>query len=149
MKFEECEIITDQYGFKFAKNGIMLGEKECDCLICHAPTKFIEICSEVHFCSDECVQAFHQKVFHDKIEADLDKYEEIKKFAEYILVEVTGSGYAYVTKEVTVKKDIPIELSANEIAKYADDWNYCFGGSITKIREDDDAIVYHVKIYTD
>ncbi len=60
MKFEECKLITDQYGFKFAKNGIMLGKKECGCLMCQTPTKFIEICSEAHFCSDECVQAFNE-----------------------------------------------------------------------------------------
>ena len=60
MKFEEYKPITDQYGFKFAKNGIMIGEKECGCLMCHSPTKFIEVCSEAYFCSDECVQAFNQ-----------------------------------------------------------------------------------------
>lgn len=59
MKFDEYKLITDKYGYKFAKNGIMLCEKECGCLMYHTPTKFIEVCSNAHFCSDECVQAFN------------------------------------------------------------------------------------------
>jgi 5-methylcytosine-specific restriction endonuclease McrA len=50
---------------------------------------------------------------------------------------------------VTIDKSIPIELSEHEIAKYTDDWNFCFGGNINKTREDDKVKVYHVKVYTD
>lgn len=91
----------------------------------------------------------YQKAYYDKIESDCNRYKEIKKYKDYISIEYTGSGYAYSIKEVTVKKNIPIELSTNEIAKYADDWNYCFGGSISKIREDDNETVYRVRINTD
>lgn len=55
MKFEDYKLKTDQYGFKFAKEDIMLGNNECSCFTCHAPTKFIEINAEAPFCSDECV----------------------------------------------------------------------------------------------
>lgn len=48
-----------------------------------------------------------------------------------------------------VKKNIPIDISSTEIAKYADGWNYCFGGSINKIDENDEEIVYKVRINTD
>jgi len=60
MKFEEYKVITDQHGFKFAKNGIMVGDEERACMVCLRPTKFIEVCSEVNLCSDECVEAFYR-----------------------------------------------------------------------------------------
>lgn len=63
MKFEDYkEIKTDQYGFQFVKNGIMIGTEECRCLTCGTPTKYIEVCSEAHFCSDECVAKFYKQV---------------------------------------------------------------------------------------
>ena len=91
----------------------------------------------------------YQKAYYDKIEADRNRYEEIKKYKAYIDIKFVKSGYAHCIKEVIIRKDIPIELTADEIAKYADDWNYCFGGSISKIREDEKVRVYRVKIYTD
>lgn len=91
----------------------------------------------------------YQKAYYDKIEASHNRYEEIKKCKDYISIKVTGSGYAHCIKEVTIKKDIPIQLTTNEIAKYADGWNYCFGGSISKIREDENETVYRVRINTD
>lgn len=91
----------------------------------------------------------YQKAYYDKIEASRNRYAEIKKYKDYIDIKRTGSGYAHEIKEVTIKKDIPIELSTNEIAKYADGWNYCFGGSISKIREDENETVYRVRINTD
>lgn len=91
----------------------------------------------------------YQKAYYDKIEASHSRYEEIKKCKDYISIKYINSDYAHCTKEVIVKKNIPIELSANEIAKYADGWNYCFGGSISKIRENDNETVYRVRINTD
>lgn len=91
----------------------------------------------------------YQKAYYDKIEASRNRYEEIKKCKDYISIKATGSGYAYCIKEVTIKKNIPIQLTTNEIAKYADGWNYCFGGSISKNREDDNETVYRVRINTD
>ncbi len=60
MKFDEYKPTTDQYGFQFAKNGIMIGSEEVGCLTCRTPTKYIEVCSEAHFCSDECVHEFYK-----------------------------------------------------------------------------------------
>lgn len=63
MKFEDYkEITTDQYGFQFVKNGIMIGTEEKGCLVCGTSTKYIEVCSEAHFCSDECVNKFYKQV---------------------------------------------------------------------------------------
>lgn len=90
-----------------------------------------------------------QDKYYADIKADHDRYEEIKKYKDYIKVEQISSGYAHCVKEVTVKKDIPIEISSQEIAKYADGWNYCFGGSISKTKETDEEIVYRVRINTD
>jgi len=60
MNFEKYELKTDKYGFKFAKDDVMLGSEESICFMCNRPTKFIEVYSEAHFCSDECVEAFYK-----------------------------------------------------------------------------------------
>lgn len=91
----------------------------------------------------------YQKAFYEEKERSQNRYEEIKKYKDYISVEYIRTGYACCFKKVTVKKDIPIELSMQEIAKYADDWNYCFGGSISQIDENEEATIYKVKIHTD
>lgn len=62
MKFEKYPVTVDKYGFKFAKNDIMVGDTEVSCLICGAPTKYIEVFSEAHFCSDECVDKFYEQL---------------------------------------------------------------------------------------
>lgn len=63
LKFDDYkEITTDQYGFQFVKNNIMIGTEEKGCLVCGSPTKYIEVCSEAHFCSDECVKKFNKQV---------------------------------------------------------------------------------------
>lgn len=90
-----------------------------------------------------------QKDYYEEIEKSRNRYKEIKKYKDYISVEYIRTGYACCFKKVTVKKDIPIELSMQEIAKYADDWNYCFGGSISQIDENEKETVYEVKIHTD
>ena len=91
----------------------------------------------------------YRKAYYDRIEVSRNRYEEIKKYKEYISIKYVESGYAYCVKEVTIKKNIPIKLDINEIAKYADGWNYCFGGSISQIKEDDEKTVYKVRINTD
>lgn len=75
MKFEDYkEVITDEYGFQFVKNGVMIGTEEKGCLICGTPTKCIEVCSEAHFCSDECVDKFYNQLSeYDGLRA---KFEE-------------------------------------------------------------------------
>ena len=76
MRFEEYELKADRYGFQFAKNDIMLGKEENHCMICGRPTKFIEVCSEAYFCSDECVRAFDKMYFEALEQMGEEKYEE-------------------------------------------------------------------------
>ncbi len=76
MKFDEYELEIDQYGFYFAKNGIMQVSKEHPCMICGRPTKFIEVCSEGYFCSDECVKAF-DKMYFEALE-NMGSIEEVQ-----------------------------------------------------------------------
>ncbi|MFG6378350.1 MAG: hypothetical protein K1W19_08565 [Lachnospiraceae bacterium] len=40
----------------------MISAEECGCMVCGTPTKYIEVCSEAHFCSDECVDKFYGQV---------------------------------------------------------------------------------------
>lgn len=40
----------------------MIGNEKCGCFVCGTPTKYIEVCSEAHFCSDECVDKFYKQV---------------------------------------------------------------------------------------
>lgn len=91
----------------------------------------------------------YQKAYYDKVEASHKRYEEIKKYSDYITVKYIKTCYAHCIKEVRIKKDIPITLTSDEIAKYADGWNYCFGAVISKSCETDEEDVYRVKIYTD
>ena len=62
MKFEKYPVTVDKLGFKFAKDGIMIGSNERGCLMCGTPTKYIEVVSEGHFCSDECVDRFYEEL---------------------------------------------------------------------------------------
>ena len=75
MKFEDYkEVITDKYGFQFVKNDVMIGTEEQGCLICGTPTKYIEVCSEAHFCSDECVDKFYNQLSeYDELRAEFEE----------------------------------------------------------------------------
>lgn len=42
---------------------IIKGSKRVPCLTCSEPTEYVEVCSEAHFCSDECVDAFYKSYF--------------------------------------------------------------------------------------
>lgn len=50
---------------KFDKetNSIIKGNKKVCCLTCGEHTEFIEVCSEAHFCSSECVDKFYEEYF--------------------------------------------------------------------------------------
>ena len=73
MKFEEYPVKIDSHGIPFAKeDDIMIGRTEQPCLNCGKPTKYIELTSEGHFCSDECVDEFYRNLF-----ATLNVREEI------------------------------------------------------------------------
>lgn len=60
MKFKDYEIIKNNHGFEYAKNGILKSNKLADCIVCGESTSFIEVCSESHFCSDECVDKWSE-----------------------------------------------------------------------------------------
>lgn len=78
-----------------------------------------------------------------------DRYEEICKYKEYINIERISNGYGRYTSVAKVKKTIPIKLKSDEVAKYIDDWNYCFGGKINSISETDEETIYNITVYTD
>lgn len=40
---------------------IIKGNKKVGCLTCGEPTEYIEVCSESHFCSSECVNKFYEE----------------------------------------------------------------------------------------
>ncbi|MBS4893778.1 MAG: hypothetical protein KHZ90_08385 [Veillonella parvula] len=48
---------------KFNKetNSIIKGSEKVGCLTCGEPTEYIEVCSESHFCSTECVDKFYEE----------------------------------------------------------------------------------------
>lgn len=50
---------------KFDKetNSIIKGSKKVGCLVCGYPTEYIEVCSEAHMCSTECVDEFYKEYF--------------------------------------------------------------------------------------
>lgn len=60
MKFCNCEVKTDGKGFRFVRNDVMVTDKETKCLICGSPSKYVEVVSEGHFCSEECVDIFYK-----------------------------------------------------------------------------------------
>lgn len=87
--------------------------------------------------------------YDDRKKKSKDRYEEICKYKEYISIERISNGYRRYTSVAKVKKTIPIKLKSDEVAKYIDDWNYCFGGKINSISETDEEIIYNITVYTD
>lgn len=87
--------------------------------------------------------------YDDRKKKSKDRYEEICKYKEYINIERISNGYGRYTSVAKVKKTIPIKLKSDEVAKYIDDWNYCFGGKINSISETDEEIIYNITVYTD
>ena len=59
MKFKEK--YSDIKYMDMADNNHLVGDKQ-GCLVCGDPTEFIEVCSESHFCSDECEEVFYKQV---------------------------------------------------------------------------------------
>lgn len=78
-----------------------------------------------------------------------ERYAQICKYSDYIRKENIKWGYAQYSCDVYVRKDIPIELTEHEIAKYADGWNFCFGGTISRGTGTETENVYKVTVYTD
>lgn len=85
------------------------------------------------------------------------RYQELKTYeGTYLFRKYISGGYAHKNVEVEVMNNIPTDISIDEIAKFADDWNYCFGGEIgmrSKTKEEQelnrDSIIFSVRIHTD
>lgn len=78
------------------------------------------------------------------------RYKELKTYeGTYLIRKYISSGYAHKVVEVEVMNNIPTEITTDEIAKYSDDWNYCFGGKITLVKTTDNSKIYSVRISTD
>ncbi len=105
------------------------------------------------FTDDQKIQIMniHKKKeeYDEKKKKSIDRYKEICKYKEYINIERTSNGYGKYTSVARIKKSIPIELKPNEVAKYIDSWNYCFGGRINNISETEEETIYNITIYTD
>lgn len=105
------------------------------------------------FTDDQKIQIMniHKKKeeYDEKKKKSMDRYKEICKYKEYINIERISNGYGKYTSVARIKKPIPIELKPDEVAKYIDGWNYCFGGRINNISETDEETIYNITIYTD
>jgi len=86
---------------------------------------------------------------YEKRRESANRYQQICKYKDYIRRANYTNGHAQYTCDVYVRKDIPIELTEHEIAKYIDNWNYCFGGKIYAAGETDTERRYHITVYTD
>lgn len=59
MKFSER--YPDMKPIDDEQDGIICGTSLHPCFVCGDPTKYIEICAEAHFCSDECMKAYYDE----------------------------------------------------------------------------------------
>lgn len=98
---------------------------------------------EMEKCHDNLME------YYEKQKASANRYQQICKYKDYIRRDNYTKGYAQYTCDVYVRKDIPIELTEHEIAKYIDGWNYCFGGRVSACGETDTERKYRVTVYTD
>ena len=98
---------------------------------------------ELEKCQNKLMEQYEQ------MKESANRYQQICKYKDYIRKENHKNGYAHYTCDVYVRKDIPIELTEHEIAKYIDNWNYCFGGSIYATGETETERMYRVTVHTD
>ena len=49
------------------ETGVLYGANADNCAQCGRITNFVELNYQAHFCSDECVEAFDNEVFHQAI----------------------------------------------------------------------------------
>jgi len=61
MKFKNYKITEDKYGFEYATSDVMKGNEMKPCMWCKTETEYIEIYTESHFCSNECVDNWYNK----------------------------------------------------------------------------------------
>jgi hypothetical protein len=158
-QYDNCAhiVLTDLYGHPF----------KASCYY-HEYTKSYELCvysmnGQISLCriTTETPQLTKEQVkemekchdnlmeYYEKQKASTNRYQQICKYKDYIRADNYTKGYAQYTCDVYVRKDIPIELTEHEIAKYIDDWNYCFGGKICASGETGTELKYKVTVYTD
>ncbi len=65
----------------------MIGTEEKPCLTCGCPTKYIDLCSESYFCSDECVMEFDKYVVAVTEKEKIDFEEKVNEIS--IIYQVT------------------------------------------------------------
>lgn len=121
----------------------MSGQRALCKIVTKNPQLTKEQVDELKKCHNKLMESYEQS----KMSAN--RYQQICKYKDYIRKDNYKSGYAHYTCNVYIRKDIPIELTEHEIAKYIDNWNYCFGGSIYKSGETETEIIYKVKVHTD
>ena len=148
-------IITDIYGHPFIAHcrynnksyefnvWDMSGQRHLCKIVTKNPQLTKEQVDELKKCHDKLMEQYEQ------MKESANRYQQICKYKDYIRKDNYKSGYAHYTCDVYVRKDIPIELTEHEIAKYIDNWNYCFGGSVYKYDETETETVYKVKVHTD
>ena len=89
MKFSEYkQIIKDDYGFEFIANNVMVGTEEKPCLTCGCPSKYIEVFTKAHFCSDECVDEFYKQA--DKMTESFES--ELKRISSTYQISKDHAG---------------------------------------------------------
>ena len=159
LQYDNCAhiILTDIYGHSFVsycryenytKSYILhILDMTGQISLCEISTKNPQLTKEqvdeMEKCHDNLME------YYEKQKESVNRYKQICKYKDYIRTDNYTKGYAHYICDVYVRKDIPIELTEHEIAKYIDDWNYCFGGSIRKVDETDTEDVYRVKVHTD
>lgn len=63
MKFRDHKQTPDKQGDMRVRDGqVLVCEQTRPCIMCGEPTEFVEICSEGHFCSDECMDEFYERM---------------------------------------------------------------------------------------
>lgn len=60
-KFNTMEQYEGRHGLTYVTEGVIVGKKKVPCSNCKELTEFIEICSEAHFCSEECEKEWYRK----------------------------------------------------------------------------------------
>ena len=149
-------ILTDTYGRPFRarcykRDGdsydLYIDSMHREPCLCHITTKTPNLTkeqvNEMQKCHDNLIE------YYEKQKEFANRYQQICKYKNYIRRENYIKDYNQYTCDVYVRKDIPIELTKYEIAKYIDDWNYCFDGKIYEAGETDTERRYRVTVYTD
>ena len=150
-------ILTDIYGHSFttycryekhSKSYVLhIWDMSGQVLLCDISTKNPQLTKEQ---VDEIKKCHNKLIEHyEKMKESANRYQQICKYKDYIRKDNYKTGYAQYTCDVYVRKDIPIELTDREIAKYIDNWNYCFGGRIYFADETETERKYKVTVFTD